>query len=139
MTLAALVVLVLGACGPPARSTAPLSGVTLGTPATLFGFIVCSPVPLHACVGTTPLRHGTRVTPPVDIEATPSCAGQEAAAAAACPGSLADRATLECFARRGVLYDAGAVDAPGIAPPRPSHFELACDEGVASIDFIEPF
>lgn len=131
-----LAVLVLG-CGSPGPSSAPLAGVTIGQASPDFGFVVCTGTVLHDCTGTTAYRHGARITPAVDIEPVPGC-GTTAAVAARCPGTTTELATLECYARHGVLLDRFAADLPG-GPTSPSRFVLRCDEGVASIDYIEPF
>lgn len=114
-----------------------MPGVTIGYASPDFGFVVCSPTPIHGCVGTTPLRHGARSTPPVDIEVVPGC-GTQAVVAPLCPGAFPDRTVLECYARHGVLLDTFAGPATGPVP-RSEHFVLQCDEGIAEVDFIEPF
>jgi hypothetical protein len=117
------------------RSTAPLTGVTIQNTTPHFGFAICTSAPLHACTATIPIRHGTRVTPPVDIAA--GCL-DEAGAAAACPGSSNEPSVQRCYAEHGVIIDAFGVADPSL-PTYPSEMRLACDEGITSISFIEPF
>jgi hypothetical protein len=123
----------LTACGP-SRSTTPLAGVTITQTTPHFGFAICTPATLHACTATIPIRHGTRVTPAVDI--APDCL-DEARAAIACPGSSNEPSVQRCYAEHGVIIDLFGVADPSL-PTYPSEMRLACDEGVTSIGFIEP-
>jgi hypothetical protein len=123
----------LTACGP-SRSTAPLTGVTITQTTPHFGFAICTPATLHACIATIPIRHGTRVTPAVDL--APDCL-DEARAAAACPGSANEQSVQRCYAEHGVIIDLFGVADPSL-PTYPSEMRLACDEGVTSIGFLEP-
>jgi hypothetical protein len=138
-TLAVLFALA-GGCCTASTSTAPLTSVTIGHPATgELGAVVCSPMELHTCHVTMPLRISTRVYPVVDIAASPSCATQEADARAACPGAPGDAAMLRCLAEHGVFLDSGATDGTADPNVRTGQFIAACDEGIARIDMIEPF
>ncbi len=132
MTCAAIVCLT--SC-QRARSTATLLGVTITQTTPHFGFAICTPGPLHDCIATIPIRHGTLVTPAVDI--APDCI-DEAHAALACPGSSNDTSVQRCYAEHGVIIDLFGVPDPSL-PTYPSEMRLACEEGVASIGFIEPF
>ena len=104
-----------------------------------FGMVVCTPVALHDCAATVPLRRETRVYPTVDIEAVSSCATQETDARAHCPGAPTDAATLRCLAGYGVFIDMLASTAPADPTGPPAQVLLRCHEGVSSIDIIEPF
>lgn len=137
--LAALLALGLaastGGCGG-GRSTAPLTGVTIENTTPHFGFAICTQRALHGCIATIPIRSGTLVTPAIDIE--PGCL-DEAAAAAACPGDVNHSAEVQrCYGQHGVILDAFGVADPTL-PTYPSEMRLACDEGITSISFIEPF
>lgn len=126
--------LVLASCSHE-RSSAPLAGVTIGQTTPHFGFAICPTSPLHACVATIPIRSGTLVTPAVDIGT--DCL-DETRAAIACPGNSNDTAVQRCYAEHGVIIDLFGVTDPSL-PTYPSEMRLACDEGVTSIGFIEPF
>lgn len=118
------------------RSTAPLTGVTIQNTTPHFGFAICTQRALTACVATIPIRSGTLVTPAFDIAA--GCL-DEAAAAAGCPGDVNHTAAVQrCYAEHGVILDAFGVADPSL-PTYPSEMRLACDEGITSISFIEPF
>lgn len=125
----------MAGCGA-GRSTAPLTGVTIQNTTPHFGFAICTQRALHGCIATIPIRSGTLVTPAVDIEA--GCL-DEAAAAAACPGDVNHAPEVQrCYAEHGVILDLFGVADPSL-PTYPSEMRLACDEGLTSIGFIEPF
>jgi hypothetical protein len=110
--------------------------VTIQNTTPHFGFAICTQSDLHGCIATIPMRGGTLVTPAVDIEA--GCP-DEAAATAACPGDVSHTPDVQrCYAEHGVILDPFGVPDPSL-PTYPSEMRLACDEGITSIGFIEPF
>ncbi|MEZ4250732.1 MAG: hypothetical protein R3B99_21095 [Polyangiales bacterium] len=47
-------------------------------------------------------------------------------------------AALDCLAARGVFLDLGAHDEPARSDHPSADFVIACDEGQAKVDVIEP-
>ncbi|MCA9615720.1 MAG: hypothetical protein KC586_23350 [Myxococcales bacterium] len=134
--LLALVGLVVGCNDPNAPLSVEFRGLSTGE----LGMVVCSPRGLHDCAARMHLRHSTRAHGSVDVAASNDCAGLEVSARAACGASsgVPDRQALDCLAARGVFLDLGAHDEPARSDHPSADFVIACDEGQAKVDVIEP-